>query len=154
LLLLQLRHEQLLRLFPGDRLILTRPALTRQLQRGLNAIRVIEHLQPRLAARARAAHADRMFRVPLDLLRLDRLDSALLAIDGTNRFPLHHADSNAAARGALLAQCADPGFLTGHEAVFGDEQGNDLLRVAASIEDEAGGPGDAAGFEEVSPFHL
>src|SRR5688572_20824220 len=105
---------------------------------------MIEDLQPGLAARARASHADGMFGVPLDLLRLDRLDAALFAIDGANRFPLHHANGDSAAGGALLTQRADPGFLTGHEAVFGDEQGNDLLRVAASIEDEAGGSGDAA----------
>ena len=154
LLLLQLRHEQLLRFFPGDGLVLSRAARARQLQRRLNAIGMVERLHARLAAGARAAHADRVLGVALDLLRLDGLDALLLAVDRADRFALHHAHGDAAARRALLAERANPAFFSRHELVFGDEQRNQLLRLAASVEDEAGRAGDAAGFEEISSFHV
>jgi hypothetical protein len=54
----------------------------------------------------------------------------------------------------LLAEGADPSFFTGHETVFTDEQRNELLRLAASVEDESGRARDAARLEEVSSFHF
>ena len=154
LLLLKLRDEQLLRLFPGDGLVLSRAARSRELERRLNAIGMVERLHAGLPARARAAHADRMFGIALDLLRLHRLDALLLAVDRPDRLALHDANGDAASGRALLAERADPAFFAGHEPVFGDEQRNQLLRLAAPVEDEAGGARDAAGLEEISSFHL
>ncbi len=154
LLRLQLGDEQLLRLFPRDRLILSRTAGPRQFQRSLDAIGMVEHLHAGLTAGAGAAHADRVIGIALDFFGLHRLAALLLTVDDADRLTLHDAHGDATARGTLLAHRPNPSLFSRHEAVFGDEQRNQLLRRAASVEDDPCSAGDTAGFEEVSAFHL
>ena len=138
LLLLQLRDQQLNRVLPGNRLVLPGPARAGQLERALNAIGMVERLHRRLAARARAAHADRVLGIAFNLLGHHGLDALFLAVDRADRLALHHADEDAAARRARLADRMHPAFFVRHEFVRRDEQRDQLLRLAAAVEDEAG----------------
>ena len=115
---------------------------------------MVKRLHAGLAARARAALADRMIWIALNLLSLDRLHSFLLAVDRANRLPLHHAHVDAASRAALLTHRPSPAFFAGHERVFADEQRNQLLRLTAAVENEAGRADHSARFEELTSFHL
>ena len=112
----------------------------------LNAIGMVERLHARLTARARAAHADRVIGIAFDLLGLHGLDALLLAVDRPDRLALHHAHVDAASGRALLADRADPAFLARDECVVADEQRNQLLRLAAAVEDEARGADHASAF--------
>lgn len=154
LLLLKLRDEQLLRFFPRDRLVLSRPSLPGQFQRRPYAIGMVKHLYSSLAAGTRASHADRVLGVPLDFFRLHCLDALLLTIDRANRLPLHHANGDAASGRALLTDRAHPAFFAGDEPILRDQERNELLWFTAPVEDEAGRTSDAAGLEKISSFHV
>jgi hypothetical protein len=114
---------------------------------------VVERLHARLAARARAALADRMIGIALNFLCLYRFHPFLLAVDRANRLPLHHAHVEAASRAALLTHRPNPAFFAGHERVLADEQRNQLLRLAAAVENEAGRADHPACFEKLASFH-
>src|SRR5204862_2873584 len=111
------------------------------------AVGLIERLHAGLAARAGAALADWMIRITLNLFGLYRLHSFFLAVYRANRLALHDTHGNAASRAALLTHRPNPAFFARHERVLADEQRNQLLRLAAAIENEAGRANHPARFQ-------
>jgi hypothetical protein len=115
---------------------------------------MVERLHARLSARARAAHADRMIGVAFDLFGLFRLDALLCPVDRADRFAGHHAHVDAAPGRTLLAERANPPLHARNELFFGDQERDQLLRLAAAIKNDPRCPGDAASLEKISALHL
>ena len=150
---LQLGHQHLHRVFPGNRLILAGAAWARELQRALDAIGVIERLHRCLAARAGAAHADRMLAIALDFFGHQRLHALLLAIDRAHGFALHHAHADAAAGPARLTERVHKGLLAGHQLVGRHEQRNELLGRATPIKNHARRARRRSDFQKLPSLH-
>ena len=125
-------------LLPGDGRELRLASPAGATHRAAQPVGVIERLDGRLAARAKAAAGDRVERIALDLL--DRRDAL------AERFavPLHCANTRhdahqgAAPRSALAAHGGMPLFFAGYDFVLRHQQGNQLVSLLAAAAQCAG----------------
>src|SRR5580698_1359585 len=96
-----------------------------------DAVRVVEHLQPRLAAYTKLAAVDGMLWIALKLFGQTHLDQALLAATHDFRFALHGPHQQAAPGGTQGADAGLPGRDARDQLFFRDET-DELLFGAAT----------------------
>ncbi len=81
----QVRRQFLQRIVPGYFLKFAGAARAGALDRVRDAVGIVEHLKPRLAARAQLSEIDGMLGVAFELFRQAHLDQAVLARDARLR---------------------------------------------------------------------
>src|SRR5262245_34345041 len=86
------------RVVPGDRRVASAPAIALAFERLRDPVGVIRDLNGRLPARAQGAAVDRILGTPLELLRRENLDDALLPAADDVGFGVHYAHGQTAAR--------------------------------------------------------
>ena len=96
----QVRGHFLQRIVPGYFLKFAGAARTGALDGVGDAVGMVQHLQPRLAAGTELSLIDGMLRIAFELFRQAHLDQALLAVTHDFGFALHHAHQQTAAGGA------------------------------------------------------
>ncbi len=96
----QVRGQFLQRIVPAYFLKFARAARTAALDGMGDAVGMVKHLQPGLAAGTELSLVDGMLRIAFELFRQAHLDQALLAVTHDFGFALHHPHQQAAARGA------------------------------------------------------
>ena len=109
------------RVVPGDRVVATVAAIAGALERLCDPIRVVRHLDGRLAARTEPALVDRVRRAAFELLGREDPDDAGLSVPHDIRVGVHHADGQAASSRAQRADARLPHRDARHDVLVGHE---------------------------------
>jgi hypothetical protein len=137
---------------PGDRLVASVATIAGPFERLRDAIRMVGHLDRRLAARAEPPVIDGMVGAPLELLGRVDLHDPGLPVAHDVLVGVHHANREPAPG---WTQRADPGFprRDARIDIFVRHEADELVFRAAATDERSARAGDCGELDEISAVH-